>query len=128
MPRRRIQGTPAFALAAYAFLATMLGTTLPTPLYALYQRRYGFSELTVTVIFAVYAAGVITALMLFGRVSDEAGRRPVLLAGLGLSALSAIALLRRARVRGGGGRHRRDRAATAGPTALEPHPRPVNPG
>ncbi len=46
-----------------------------------------------TVIFAVYAAGVIAALMLFGRLSDEAGRRPVLLAGLALSALSAIVFL-----------------------------------
>ncbi len=42
MARRRIAGTPAFVLVAYAFAATMLGTTLPTPLYALYQRRYGF--------------------------------------------------------------------------------------
>src|ERR1700759_4455521 len=90
---RRIGGTPAFALTTYAFAATMLGTTLPTPLYALYQRRYGFSELLVTVIFAVYAAGVIAALMLFGRLSDEAGRRPVLLAGLTLSALSAVLFL-----------------------------------
>jgi MFS family permease len=91
--RRRIQGTAAFALATYAFVVTMVGTTLPTPLYVLYQRRYGFSELIVTVIFAVYAAGVIAALMLFGRVSDEAGRRPVLLVGLALSALSAVAFL-----------------------------------
>jgi hypothetical protein len=27
----------------YAYLVTMLGTTLPTPLYGLYQRRLGFS-------------------------------------------------------------------------------------
>src|SRR5436305_4691565 len=93
MARRRITGTPAFVIAAYAFAATMLGTTLPTPLYALYQRRYGFTELVVTVIFAVYAGGVIAALMLFGRLSDEAGRRPVLLAGLALSALSAVVFL-----------------------------------
>jgi MFS family permease len=90
---RRIGGTPAFVIAAYAFAVTMLGTTLPTPLYPLYQRRYGFSELIVTVIFAVYAGGVIAALMLFGRLSDEAGRRPVLLGGIALSALSSIVFL-----------------------------------
>jgi MFS family permease len=71
----------------------MLGTTLPTPLYALYQRRYGFSELIITVIFAVYALGVMAALLLAGRLSDDIGRRPVLLAGLVLSALSAVAFL-----------------------------------
>jgi MFS family permease len=91
--RHRIDGTLAFGVATYAFVATMLGTTLPTPLYVLYQRRFGFSELIVTVIFGTYAAGVIAALLLFGPTSDEIGRRPVLLGGLALSALSALVFL-----------------------------------
>jgi MFS family permease len=90
---RRIQGTGAFALTAYAFMVTMVGTTLPTPLYPLYQRRYGFTELIVTVIFAAYAVGVIAGLLLFGRMSDEAGRRPVLLGGLALAGISSIVFL-----------------------------------
>ena len=91
---RSLRGSPAaLALAAYAFAATMLGTTLPTPLYSLYQRRFGFSELMITVIFATYAAGVIAALLLFGRLSDEVGRRPVLFLGLAISALSAVSFL-----------------------------------
>jgi MFS family permease len=45
------------------------------------------------VIFATYAAGVIASLLLFGRLSDQVGRRRVLLAGLALSALSAGAFL-----------------------------------
>jgi len=84
---------PAFALSAYAFAVTMAGTTLPTPLYPLYRERFGFSELMITVIFATYAAGVIVALVLVGRLSDEIGRRPVLLPALALSALSAVAFL-----------------------------------
>jgi MFS family permease len=83
----------AFAGAAYAFGVTMLGTTRPTPLYAIYQQDFGFSELMVTVIFATYAAGVIAALMLFGPLSDKIGRRRVLLPGLALAALSAVAFL-----------------------------------
>jgi predicted MFS family arabinose efflux permease len=71
----------------------MLGTTLPTPLYPLYQQRFGFSELMITVIFATYAAGVIAALLLFGSLSDEIGRRPVLLIGVAFSALSAVAFV-----------------------------------
>src|SRR4051794_32772495 len=71
----------------------MLGTTLPTPLYPIYHAELGFSELMVTVIFASYAVGTIMALLLAGSVSDEIGRRPVLLCGLGLSALSAGAFL-----------------------------------
>lgn len=90
---RRLAGRAGFAAAAYAFTATMIGTTMPTPLYPLYQRQFGFSELIITVIFATYAAGVIVALLVAGRLSDEAGRRPLLLAGLGFSALAAVGFL-----------------------------------
>jgi MFS family permease len=82
-----------FVLVAYAFLVTMIGTTLPTPLYPLFEERYSFGELTVTVIFAVYAFGVIAGLLLFGNLSDEIGRKPVLLLGLAFSAASAFLFL-----------------------------------
>ncbi|MBZ9566949.1 MFS transporter [Modicisalibacter tunisiensis] len=83
----------AFAGVAFAFLATMLGTTLPTPLYPLYREAFGFSQLTITVIFAAYAVGVIGALLLTGRWSDQLGRRPLLLAGLAASAASDLLFL-----------------------------------
>ncbi|SOB79322.1 MFS transporter [Streptomyces sp. 1331.2] len=82
-----------YLLAAVAFAVCMAGTTLPTPLYGLYQEKIGFSELTVTVVFAVYAFGVIGVLLLAGNVSDTVGRRPVLLCGLGFAACSAVVFL-----------------------------------
>jgi MFS family permease len=78
---------------AYAFAVTMLGTTLPTPLYPLYEQRMGFSGLIVTVVFATYAVGVIVALLFLGQQSDRIGRRPVLLAGLALAATSSVVFL-----------------------------------
>src|SRR5690606_33219671 len=71
----------------------MIGTTLPTPLYPTLQRRLGFDDLTITVLFAIYAGGVLVALVLLGRVADLIGPRPVLMAGLGAAAFSALAFL-----------------------------------
>lgn len=88
---RNADGTwrPGYVAAALVFAIGMAGTTLPTPLYGLYQEQLGFSELMVTVVFAVYAVAVITVLLVAGNYSDETGRRPVLLCALGLSAASA---------------------------------------
>jgi MFS family permease len=87
---RHVSRTAGFVIVAYAFLVTMLGATLPTPLYPLFEQRYSFGTLMVTLIFAVYAFGVIAALLAFGELSDAVGRKPVLVAGLLLSALSAL--------------------------------------
>lgn len=84
---------PGYLGAAGVFAVGMMGTTLPTPLYGLYRERIGFSELIVTVVFAVYAVGVIVALLLAGGASDVLGRRPVLVIALVLSALSAVCFL-----------------------------------
>ncbi|MFC9842679.1 MFS transporter [Streptomyces sp. NPDC060223] len=80
-------------LGGAVFAVCMAGTTLPTPLYSLYQEKFDFSELMVTVVYAVYAFGVIGVLLLAGNASDAVGRRPVLLAGLGFATLSAVCFL-----------------------------------
>ncbi|WP_435972652.1 MFS transporter [Streptomyces sp. Qhu_M48] len=87
------QGWLRCLLAGAVFVVCMAGTTLPTPLYPLYQEKFGFSELTVTVVYAVYAFGVIGVLLLAGNASDTIGRRPTLLWGLGFSAASAVCFL-----------------------------------
>lgn len=88
-----VSGRRATVLAGLAFVVTMLGTTLPTPLYPDLSARFGFGELTTTVVFAVYPVGVTTALLVCGRWSDQVGRRPMLFAGLACSALSAALFL-----------------------------------
>jgi len=86
--RPAVPGPVTFWLLAFVFAAIMLGTTLPTPLYVIYQAQWRFSSAIVTVTFAAYAAGVLAALLLAGRASDQAGRKPVLAAALGASACS----------------------------------------
>ncbi|MGH3584375.1 MAG: MFS transporter, partial [Mycobacterium sp.] len=71
----------------------MLGTTLPTPMYALYAAQMHFAVLTTTIVFAAYAVGVLGALLVFGRWSDAIGRRPVLLGGLVFALASAVVFL-----------------------------------
>ncbi|MDQ1697561.1 MAG: hypothetical protein QOJ03_2914 [Frankiaceae bacterium] len=98
----RVGRAAAFGFVAYAFTATMLGTTLPTPLYPEYEARFGFGALTVTIVFATYAVGVLAALLVFGRASDTIGRRPTLLAGLASAAASTIVFLLVAQIHSGG--------------------------
>ncbi|MFB8348945.1 MFS transporter [Streptomyces niveus] len=94
MPQRTTRGfSVGYLGAAVVFAIGMLGTTLPTPLYGLYREELGFSEFMVTVVFAVYAFGVIAVLLLAGDFSDQVGRRPVLFIGLGLSVASAVCFL-----------------------------------
>jgi MFS family permease len=88
-----IRSRLGFALLAYSFTAIMSGTTLPTPMYALYGERMHFAVLTTTLVFATYAVGVLGALLMFGRWSDAVGRRPVLLAGAGFALASGVAFL-----------------------------------
>ncbi|UQE73422.1 MFS transporter [Gordonia sp. PP30] len=92
-PPGRTSARAAVAATAFAFLVTMMGTTIPTPLYSLYASEMAFSPLMVTVLFAVYALGVVGALSLFGRLSDDVGRRPVFLLAVGLALLSALLFL-----------------------------------
>ena len=75
----------AFWLVAAAFAATMSFTTVPTPMYGLYQARDGFPTLMITVIFAAYGFGVMGGLYLAGHVSDYLGRRSGLLTSVVLA-------------------------------------------
>lgn len=88
-----VGGLAVMAGAAAVFAVVMAGTTLPTPLYALYRQQIGFSELLVTVIFAVYAVGVIGVLAVAGNVSDTVGRRRVAMLGVAMAMVSALCFL-----------------------------------
>src|SRR2546430_13607602 len=79
-----------YLLLACVFTYGMLGTTLPTPLYVLYQEQYQFTSVLITVIFAVYPLAVLAALLVSGPVSDHFGRRPVLAAALLLACASTL--------------------------------------
>ena len=80
----------AFWVVAAAFCLNLAFSAVPTPLYVIYQQRDHFSSLMVTVVFAVYALGVVISLFLGGHVSDWVGRRRVLVPALAVNAASAL--------------------------------------
>ncbi|WNV89093.1 MFS transporter [Umezawaea sp. Da 62-37] len=88
--RRPVGAGSGFWVIASAFLVAMAYSTVPTPLYVLYQQRDHFSSFVVTVLFAAYAIGVVLSLFLAGHVSDWVGRRKVLVPALLLEAASAV--------------------------------------
>lgn len=77
-----------FALLASVTVAFLAAASAPTPLYPRYQAEWALSSLDVTVIFGVYAVAVLASLLVFGRLSDHLGRRPVLLASLAVQVLA----------------------------------------
>jgi MFS family permease len=91
--RIRFGHGPGFWVIALAFLTTTAFTTVPTPLYSLYQARDGFPTWVVTVVFASYAVGVLVSLFLIGHLSDWFGRRPLILVAIGFELAAALLFL-----------------------------------
>jgi predicted MFS family arabinose efflux permease len=83
----------AFWLTAAAFLVNMGFSAVPTPLYVLYEQRDHFSDFMVTVVYAVYAVGVILSLFLAGHLSDRIGRRRVFVPAVAVNVISAVVFI-----------------------------------
>lgn len=82
-----------YVLMAGVLLIMMLGGTLPVPLYVLYEKQMHFGPLGVTVVFAAYVIGTLTALVFFGDLSDHIGRREVLAIAVACAAVSTAVFL-----------------------------------
>ncbi|MGC5165549.1 MFS transporter [Luteimicrobium sp. DT211] len=81
---RRLPDAAAFVLLLSVIVFFLAASSAPTPLYATYQAEWGFTPITTTLVFGVYAVAVLAALLVAGRLSDHVGRRPVLLGAVGL--------------------------------------------
>ena len=87
---RSLPPVAAFFLLASITVTFLAGSSAPTPLYPLYQAQWGFSPITVTVIFGIYAMALLGALLVAGRLSDHIGRRPVLIAATAVQAATML--------------------------------------
>jgi len=86
----RLSRRAGFWAIAFSFLSVAALSTAPSALYGLYERQDHLAPLTITVVYAVYAAGVITSLLLAGHVSDWYGRRAVLIPALSLATVGTV--------------------------------------
>lgn len=71
--------TSGFWTVAFAFLIVMAVATLPSPLYGLYRTRDHLSSLTITVVYAIFAASTIATLLAVPSIAARIGRRGVML-------------------------------------------------
>ena len=74
---------------AFAFLVVMAFATLPSPLYGLYRERDGLSAFTITIVYAIWAAGTIAALIAVPFFAERVGRRGVMLTAVATMMVAA---------------------------------------
>jgi Major Facilitator Superfamily len=92
-PQTQARVLPPAAMTLFSFAGALLvaaSSSAATPLYRLYQQSMHLTPFWITVVFAVYVASLLVALLTIGGLSDYVGRRPVILAALLLNAAAMI--------------------------------------
>jgi Major Facilitator Superfamily len=89
----RARSLPLRAMTLFSFAGAMLiaaSSSAVTPLYRLYQETMHLTPFWITVVFSIYVASLLAALLTVGGLSDYVGRRPVILAALLANAAAMI--------------------------------------
>jgi MFS family permease len=86
------RGMLGFWVVANAFLIVMAFATLPSPLYGIYKIRDHLSSFTITIVYAIFAAGTIAALLAENRIAGFLGRRGVMLGAVATMMVAAALL------------------------------------
>ena len=87
---RRPSRVTSQLIIAYLVFIAVGASNAPSPLYVAYQRMWHISSLVLTAVFAVYAVGVLAALLVVGPISDQRGRKPVIAAATGLLTVATL--------------------------------------
>jgi MFS family permease len=93
VPSSRLNRPAAFWSVAALLVAVLAASGVPSPLYRVYQERFGFGPGALTAVFGIYAFALLATLLVVGALSDHVGRRPVLAAGLALQAVAMALFL-----------------------------------
>jgi MFS family permease len=90
---RRATSSAAVGSVAAMVALMFMASTLLTPLYSIYRETFHFSGVVLTLLYSAYVVGNLSALLFFGRISDQVGRRPVALTAIGLGAVATVLFL-----------------------------------
>lgn len=88
--RRPLSRHAAYLLAAATIGLALFASGTPSPLYGTYSQMWGFDSIVLTLVYATYAFGVLATLLLAGRLSDQVGRRPVLILSMSALAVATV--------------------------------------
>ncbi|WP_330276611.1 MFS transporter [Lentzea sp. NBC_00516] len=82
-----------FAGISAAMVAILVAAGAPTPLLPAYQHQWGFAPWVLTLAFGVYAFSLLVAILVIGSLSDHIGRRPLMIAALGIDLVAMLMFL-----------------------------------
>nr|WP_320049173.1 MFS transporter [uncultured Desulfuromonas sp.] len=82
-----------FIASSLSFMAIFGASATPIPLYDIYRRADGLSYSDLSLTAVVYFVGAVTALLVFGRISDHLGRKAVTFISFALEAVACLVLL-----------------------------------
>src|SRR5580693_10810770 len=91
--RHTLSKSAAFRVTVAMMVLFIYASAAPTPLYGVYQARWGFSAATLTAVFAVYVVFLLATVLIVGSLSDHVGRRPVIITALAVDTAACIVFL-----------------------------------
>ncbi|QEC49204.1 MFS transporter [Baekduia soli] len=81
-------------LQASIMVTFLASSAAPAPLYSIWQAEWGFSAISITVIFAAYGIALLAALLTVGSLSDYIGRQRVLVVAVAGQAVAMVVFAR----------------------------------
>jgi MFS family permease len=91
--KMELRGTMAICAVGAMIGVLFAGSTVVTPLYVIHKQQFGFSQISLTLIYAAYVLGNLAALLVFGRLSDQIGRRRTAVIAMAIAIASAAVFL-----------------------------------
>ena len=91
--RHTLSKSVAFWVTVAMMVLFLYASAAPTPLYGVYQAKWGFSAATLTAVFAIYILFLLATLLVFGSLSDHIGRRPLIMAAIAANVAAFVLFL-----------------------------------